>query len=46
MYAQMLARESRSEEARQVLSIGITAAAKKGDQHASSEMEALLTDLR
>ena len=46
MYAQMLARESRSEEARQVLSAGIAAAGKKGDQHASSEMEALLTDLR
>jgi len=45
MYAQMLARESRKEEAREVLSTGIVAAAKKGDQHARSEMEALLTDI-
>ncbi len=45
MYAQMLARESRAEEARQVLSTGIAAAAKKGDQHARSELEALLTEL-
>jgi cytochrome c-type biogenesis protein CcmH/NrfG len=45
MYGQMLARESRTNEAKQILSDGITAAAKKGDQHASSEMEALLNDL-
>ena len=45
MYAQMLARESRSEEARQVLSAGIAAAGKKGDQHARSEMEALLAEI-
>ena len=45
MYAQLLARESRSTEAKQVLSTGIVAAAKKGDQHATSEMEALLNDL-
>jgi cytochrome c-type biogenesis protein CcmH/NrfG len=45
MYAQMLARESRSEEARQVLSAGIAAAGKKGDQHAHSEMETLLAEL-
>jgi Tfp pilus assembly protein PilF len=32
MYAQMLARESRAEEARQVLSTGIAAAEKSGDQ--------------
>ena len=45
MYGQLLARESRTNEARQVLSAGIAAAAKKGDQHATSEMEALLNDL-
>jgi thioredoxin-like negative regulator of GroEL len=45
MYAQMLARESRKEEARQVLSSGIATAAKKGEQHARSEMEALLIQI-
>jgi thioredoxin-like negative regulator of GroEL len=45
MYGQLLARESRASEARQVLSTGIAAATKKGDQHASSEMEALLNEL-
>jgi thioredoxin-like negative regulator of GroEL len=45
MYAQLLARESRPAEAKQVLSTGIAAAAKKGDQHATSEMQALLAEL-
>jgi hypothetical protein len=45
MYGQLLARESRNEEAHQVLSNGITAADKKGDQHARSEMETLLAEL-
>jgi thioredoxin-like negative regulator of GroEL len=45
MYGQLLARESRTAEAKQILSNGIAAAAKKGDRHASSEMEALLNDL-
>ena len=45
MYAQLLARESRTSEARHILSGGISAATKKGDQHARSEMEALLTEL-
>jgi thioredoxin-like negative regulator of GroEL len=45
MYAQMLSRESRADEARQVLSTGISAAAKKGDQHAMSEMETLLSEI-
>jgi Tfp pilus assembly protein PilF len=45
MFAQLLARESRTSEAKQILSNGITAAAKKGDQHARSEMEAFLNDL-
>ena len=45
MYGQLLARESRVNEAKQTLSTGIATAAKKGDQHARSEMEALLNDL-
>lgn len=45
MYAQMLVREARIGEAKQVLSSGIAAAAKTGNQHARSEMEALLGDL-
>jgi len=45
MYAQMLSRESRGEEARTVLSTGIAAAQRKGDQHAISEMESLLSEL-
>ena len=45
MYAQFLARESRSDEARRILSSGIAAAAQKGDAHARSEMESLLSEL-
>jgi Tfp pilus assembly protein PilF len=45
MYAQMLSRESRNQEARDVLATGIAAALRKGDQHAQSEMESLLSDL-
>jgi thioredoxin-like negative regulator of GroEL len=45
MYAQLLARESRPAEAKQILSTGIAAATKKGDQHATSEMETLLAEL-
>jgi Tfp pilus assembly protein PilF len=45
IYGQFLARESRTAEAKQILSSGIAAAGKKGDQHARSEMEALLTEL-
>lgn len=45
MYGQLLVRESRPEEARRVLSSGIDAATKAGNQHARSEMEALLNDL-
>ena len=45
MYAQMLARESRNQEAQQVLSAGMEAAEKKGDQHARSEMETLRNEL-
>ncbi len=45
MYAQMLSREARGEEAKQVLSTGIGAADRKGDQHARSEMETLLSEI-
>ena len=45
MYAQMLSRESRTDEAQHVLTAGIAAAAKKGDQHARSEMEDLLAEI-
>jgi len=45
MYGQLLTRESRASEAKQILSTGIAAAAKKGDQHARSEMETLLNEL-
>ena len=45
MYAQLLVRESRGEEARAILSSGIAAAEKKGDQHARSEMETLLAEI-
>lgn len=45
MYAQMMVRESRTGEARQILSQGIAAAAKKGDGHAQSEMENLLAEI-
>lgn len=45
MYGQLLAREGRKDDAKKVLSDGIANAAKKGDQHARSEMEALLLEL-
>jgi predicted Zn-dependent protease len=45
MYAQMLVRASRPADAKEVLSKGIAEAAKKGDAHARSEMEALLAEL-
>lgn len=45
MYGQLLARESRADEARRILSKGIEAATKAGNQHARSEMEVLLNDL-
>jgi thioredoxin-like negative regulator of GroEL len=45
IYGQMLVRESRADEARSVLSNGINAATKAGNQHARSEMEALLNEL-
>jgi len=45
MFAQMLVKESRPEEAREVLNQGISAASKSGNGHALSEMEALLNEL-
>jgi Tfp pilus assembly protein PilF len=45
MYAQLLARESRNDEACKVLSNGMAAASKKGDEHARSEMETLLNEI-
>lgn len=45
MYAQLLSRESRPDEAKQILTKGLAAAAQKGDHHAAAEMETLLADL-
>jgi predicted Zn-dependent protease len=45
MYAQMLAQNVRPEEARAILALGIQTAIRQGNQHARSEMEALLSDL-
>lgn len=45
MYGQMLAREGREGEAKQVLTSGIDAANKSNNAHARSEMEALLAEL-
>ena len=45
MYGQFLARDERNEEARTILTAGIAAATKAGNQHAGSEMETLLNDL-
>ncbi len=43
---QLLVRLGRSDDARGVLSSGMAVAQKKGDQHARSEMEALLSELK
>jgi Tfp pilus assembly protein PilF len=45
MFAQMLVKESRPEDAREILQQGISAASKAGNGHALSEMEALLSEL-
>ena len=45
MYAQLLVKESRQEEAKSVLTRGVEMAIRKGDGHARSEMEGLLTEL-
>jgi tetratricopeptide (TPR) repeat protein len=45
MAAQALAKAERAEEAKQLLRQGITAAARTGNGHAQSEMQALLDEL-
>jgi len=45
MYAQLLVRESRADEAKQILNTGITIASQKGNAHAKSEMESLFSEL-
>lgn len=45
MYAQSLAQNDRAEDARAILTQGIQAAVRLGNQHACSEMEGLLADL-
>jgi tetratricopeptide (TPR) repeat protein len=45
MAAQVLARESREEEARKMLREGIAAARRTGNQHAQGEMEGMLGEL-
>ena len=45
MFAQMLVKESRPDEAREVLDKGIAAASRAGNGHALSEMESLINEL-
>ena len=45
MYAQTLAQNDRSEDAKAILVQGIQAAIRQGNQHARSEMEGLLQTL-
>jgi len=45
IYAQTLAQNDRAEDAKIVLTQGIQAAIRAGNQHARSEMEGLLADL-
>src|SRR5271165_6736371 len=45
MFAQMLTKESRRDDARETLNKGISAASKAGNQHALSELESLLSEL-
>ena len=45
MAAQTLAKSGRSEEARQMLTDGIASAARTGNAHAKSEMQAMLEEL-
>jgi Tfp pilus assembly protein PilF len=45
MFAQMLVKASRPDDARQILLQGISAASKAGNGHALSEMEGLLSEL-
>ncbi|HEV2021016.1 MAG TPA: tetratricopeptide repeat protein [Terriglobales bacterium] len=45
MAAQTLARAERTDEARKMLADGIASALRTGNQHAQSEMEAMLAEL-
>ena len=45
MFAQLLAKQSRAQDAREVLAQGVAAASKAGNAHALSEMESLLSEL-
>ena len=45
MLGQLLAKQSRAEDARAVLTAGISAAANAGNGHAQAEMEVLLAEL-
>jgi predicted Zn-dependent protease len=45
MYAQSLAKNNRSGEAKAVLAQGVQAASRTGNQHALSEMESFLSEL-
>ena len=45
MFAQLLVKESRPDEAREVLDRGIVAASQAGNGHALSEMESLRSEL-
>jgi predicted Zn-dependent protease len=45
MYGQLLVRESRLDEARRILTLGIEAAGHQNNSHARSEMESLLASL-
>ena len=45
MAAQTLARAERNDEARKMLNDGIASALRTGNQHAQSEMEAMLQEL-
>jgi predicted Zn-dependent protease len=45
MYAQTLAQHNRVDDAKSVLAQGIASATRQGNQHARSEMEALLDEL-
>lgn len=45
MAAQTLAKQGRSEEARKMLTDGIASAARTGNEHAKSEMQAMLEEL-
>jgi predicted Zn-dependent protease len=45
MYAQTLVQSERSEDAKAILTQGIQAAIRQGNEHARSEMEVLLSEL-